>query len=259
MILRFWFLLCFLRSDISDINAETKNSCNQKTSKYISARNDQKIELLQNQIIYLRGECNSKNQLINLILENAFKSNIPKVTSYTNSNILLTQMTILNFLKDLVKTTIRKVLITASLMIIDFMLFLLTSTAKITMKIYTLQSHQVKHHILKTPGNSNFRELNSERGKKAGVITVQLTLHRKTLEPAASCKSDSNHISISGIVPLRDKLNGKAAQVNSFLKNEYSKRNVIKVEFTEIKVKPIGWLKICYLLRVNLTYDIKRR
>ena len=259
MILRFWFLLCFLPSDISDINAETKNSCNQKTSKCISARNDQKIALLQNQIIYLRGECNSKNQLINLILENAFKSNIPKVTSYTNSNILLTQMTILNFLKDLVKTTIRKVLITASLMIIDFMLFLLTSTANITMKIYTLQSHQVKHHILKTPGNSNFRELNSERGKKAGVITVQLTLHRKTLEPAASCKSDSNHISISGIVPLRDKLNGKAAQVNSFLKNECSKRNVIKVEFTEIKVKPIGWLKICYLLRVNLTYDIKRR
>ena len=159
-----------MRSDISDINAEIKNSCNQKTSKYISAGNDQKIELLQNQIIYLRGGCNSKNQLINLILQNAFKSNIPKVTSYTNSNIQLIQMTILNFLKDLVKTTIRKVLITASLMIIDFMLFLLTSAANITMKNYTLQSHQVKHHILKTPSNSNFRKLNSERGKKVGVV-----------------------------------------------------------------------------------------
>ena len=92
-----------------------------------------------------------------------------------------------------------------------------------------------------------------------GKTLVQLTLRRKTLELAASYKSDSSHISISGIVPLRDKLNAKAAQVNSFLKNECSKRNVIKVEFTEIKVKPIGWLKICYLLRVNLTADIKRR
>ena len=41
-------------------------------------------------------------------------------------------MMIINFLKDLVKTTMRKVLITATLMIIDVMLFLLTSTAKIT-------------------------------------------------------------------------------------------------------------------------------
>ena len=60
------------------------------TSKEISAGNDEKIELLQNQIIYLREECNSKNQLINIILENVFKSDIPKVTSYKNSNTLLT-------------------------------------------------------------------------------------------------------------------------------------------------------------------------
>ena len=44
------------------------------TSKEISAGNDEKVELLQNQIIYLREECNSKNQLIKLILENVFKS-----------------------------------------------------------------------------------------------------------------------------------------------------------------------------------------
>ena len=53
-----------------------------------------------------------------------------------------------------------------------------------------------------------------------GKTPVELTLRRKTLELAASCKSDSNHISISGIAPRRDKLNFKAAQVNSFLKNE---------------------------------------
>ena len=66
-----------------------KNKCNQITSKEISAGNE-KIELLQNQISYLREECNSKNQLINILLENVFKSDIPKVTSYKNSNILLT-------------------------------------------------------------------------------------------------------------------------------------------------------------------------
>ena len=52
--------------------------------------NDEKIELSQNQIIHLREECSSKNQLL-LILENVFESDIPKVTTYTNSNTLLTQ------------------------------------------------------------------------------------------------------------------------------------------------------------------------
>ena len=80
----------FFVSEISDIKAEIKNKCNQKTSKEISAGNDEKNELLQNQIIYLRKECNSKNQLINLILENVFKSDIPKVTCSRNSNTLLT-------------------------------------------------------------------------------------------------------------------------------------------------------------------------
>ena len=79
----------FLLSEISDIKAEMKNKFNQMTSKQISAGNDEKAELLQNQIIYLREECNSKNQLINLILENVFKSDKPKVTSCKNSKTLL--------------------------------------------------------------------------------------------------------------------------------------------------------------------------
>ena len=91
-------------------------------------------------------------------------------------------MMIINFLKDLVKTTMRKVLITATLMIIDVMLFLLTSTAKITMKTYTLQSHQVKHYILKTPSNRNFRELNSEKGKRVLVIRREQYSCYKTLQ-----------------------------------------------------------------------------
>ena len=45
-------------------------------------------------------------------------------------------MTTINSLKDLVKTTIRKILETATLMIIDFILFLLMKTLKTAMKIY---------------------------------------------------------------------------------------------------------------------------
>ena len=57
-------------------------------------------------------------------------------------------MTITNSLKDFVKTTIRKVLITAALVIINFKFFLLMRTVNITMKIYTSQSPHVKHYIL---------------------------------------------------------------------------------------------------------------
>ena len=56
--------------------------------------------------------------------------------------------------------------------------------------------------------------------------TGGVKIEQEILELAASCKSDSNNILKSGIVPHRDKLNGKAAQVNSFLK-----MNVVKEIF----------------------------
>ena len=60
-------------------------------------------------------------------------------------------MMIISSLKDLVITTIRKVpVMTATLMIIDFMLFLLMRTLKIAMKIYTSQCYHVKQFNLKT-------------------------------------------------------------------------------------------------------------
>ena len=168
----------FFPSEISDIKADIKNNCNQKTSKEISPGNDEKIELLQNQIIYLREECNSKNQLINLILENVFKSDIPKVTTYTDNNTLLTPNDDYQFLKRLVKTTIRKVLITAAFMIIDFMLFLLMRTIKKTMKIYKSQSHHVKRYILTTINIKNIqpekRPDNQKQRQKKPPITVFL-------------------------------------------------------------------------------------
>ena len=122
----------FFLNKISDIKAEIKNDCNQKTSRDISAANNEKVEFVQNQMIYLREEeRNFKNQLRNLILDNVVKSDISKDTSYTKSNTLLTPNSDYQFPKRL----------------------LLMRTVKITIKIYTLQSHQVKHYILKTVKN----------------------------------------------------------------------------------------------------------
>ena len=53
---------------------------------------------------------------------------------------------------------------------------------------------------------------------------------------AVFCKLDSNNIFISGIVPRRDKLNMKAALVNSFLKNECGKRNICFINNSNINL-----------------------
>ena len=59
--------------------------------------------------------------------------------------------------------------------------------------------------------------------------TSSVKFGQKILELAASCK-----ILISGIAPCQDKLNAKAAQVNSFLKNGYGKRNVCFINSSNI-------------------------
>ena len=115
---------------------------------------------MENQIIYLREECNSKNNSANLILENIFKSNILKVTSYTNNNTLLIS-------ND--ETTIRKVLIAATFMIIDLMLFLLMRTIKITIyaNIYTdLHVNESSSKTLHSDGNQNQKHIQPDNRKQ---------------------------------------------------------------------------------------------
>ena len=46
--------------------------------------------------------------------------------------------------------------------------------------------------------------------------TIAVEIGQKILELEVSCKSDSNNVLISGIVPPREKVNVKAAQVKSF-------------------------------------------
>ena len=54
------------------------------------------------------------------------------------------------------------------------------------------------------------------------------------MEVAVSCKSDSNNILMSGIVPHCDKLNAKSTQVNIHLKNEFYKRNIFFMDNSNI-------------------------
>ena len=185
----------FLLSEIFDIKAEMKNKCNQMTSKEISVGNDEKIELLQNQTIYLREECNSKNQLINIILENVFKSDIPKVTSYKNSNTLLTPNDDYQFPKRFSKNNHQK---SSCNSYTDDNRFRALSVNEDTQNsnedlhvtessretVHSDDNQNQKHSIRKTTinrpvnrkqrqkkaPNCNFRRLDSERGKRMGVI-----------------------------------------------------------------------------------------
>ena len=144
----------FLLSEILDIKAEMKNKCNQMTSKEISAGNDEMIELLQNQIIYLRKQCNFKNQLINVILENVFKSDMPKVTCYKSSNTLLTPNDDYQFPERYRKNNHQK---SSCSSCTHDNRFRAMRMLKIAMKIYKSESHHVKQHILTTIKIKNIR------------------------------------------------------------------------------------------------------
>ena len=64
--------------------------------------------------------------------------------------------------------------------------------------------------------------------------TSSVETEQKILKLAVFGKLDSNNILISGIFPRQDKLNAKAAQVNSFLKNECGKRNICFINNSNI-------------------------
>ena len=53
------------------------------------------------------------------------------------------------------------------------------------------------------------------------------------MEVAVSCKSDNNNVLVSGIVPLRDKLNAKVTQVNIHLNYECN-RNICFIDNSNI-------------------------
>ena len=75
-------------TEVSDIKAEIKNRFPlQKTPKENSVDIMEKL-IFQKNLNFLRKEYNSKNQLINLLLENVFKTDITKVSSSENNNTI---------------------------------------------------------------------------------------------------------------------------------------------------------------------------
>ena len=97
-----------------------------------------------------------------------------------------------------------------------------------------INSYEMKSYIQPTTAN------NPECIDLHGVTnnmrqnTTAIEIGQKILVLAVSCKSDSNNILISGIAPSRDKFNAKAAEVNSFLKNECGKRNIYFINNSNI-------------------------
>ena len=101
---------------------------------------------MQNQIIYFLSEkYTSKNQFTNLVLENNFKSEIFKVISYANSITLLTPNDDYQFPKRLSKIHHQKSSYYSYFHDNRFHALSVNRTIKITMKIYSSQSHQAKH------------------------------------------------------------------------------------------------------------------
>lgn len=78
----------FFLTEISDIKAETNNKSLQNVTKEDSIDSDGKNELLEKQINFLREECDSKNQLTNVLLEIIFKIDILKICSSKNNNTI---------------------------------------------------------------------------------------------------------------------------------------------------------------------------
>ena len=57
------------------------------------------------------------------------------------------------------------------------------------------------------------------------------------IEVALLCKSDSNNVLVSGIIPGSDRLNAKAIEVNRYLKNECRNRNICFIKNSNMNPK----------------------
>ena len=157
-------------TEVSDIKAEIKNKFPlQKAPKENSVDIMEKL-IFQKNLNFLRKEYNSKNQLINLLLENVFKTDITKVSSSENNNAITANK--INgdyqFPKNPVETTVRKVLILITLTITNSMLFLSVRTIKMAMKIYMNQRYHQKTQYGSNSRNSQSKENVIKKNNKHG-------------------------------------------------------------------------------------------
>ena len=75
-------------TEVSDIKAEIKNKFPLQKAPKENSVDIMETLIFQKNINFLRKEYNSKNQLINLLLENVFKTDITKVSSSENNNTI---------------------------------------------------------------------------------------------------------------------------------------------------------------------------
>ena len=95
------------------------------------------------------------------------------------------------------------------------------STAKTKdMKFYVIPTVEQKldNIILHTETN-NLKTIDTPEEITMGILNLAMT-----------CKTDTNSVFISGIVPRSDKLNEKASKVNSILRHECNVRNICFID-----------------------------
>ena len=84
------------------------------------------------------------------------------------------------------------------------------------MKSYVIPTVEQKpdNTILHT-GTNDLRTIDTPEEATMGILNIAMT-----------CKTDTSSVFISGIVPISDKLNEKASEVNSILRHECNVRNI---------------------------------
>ena len=88
------------------------------------------------------------------------------------------------------------------------------------------QRKNMKSHVLPTVGEKpNNIALHTETNDLK-IMNTHEDVDMRTLDLAVTYKMDANKVLVSGIVPRSDRLEEKASNVNKFLKNECSVRNI---------------------------------
>ena len=84
------------------------------------------------------------------------------------------------------------------------------------MKSYVISVVEQKlDNIILHTGTNDLKTIDTPEEITMGILNLAMT-----------CKTDTNSVFISGIVPRSDKLNEKASKVNSILRHECNVRNI---------------------------------
>ena len=83
-------------------------------------------------------------------------------------------------------------------------------------------------NIILHTGTNDLRTIDTTEEITMGILNLAVT-----------CKTDTNSVFVSGIVPRSDKLNEKASKVNSILRHECNVRNICFTDNKHISQIPL--------------------